>query len=166
MSPEAAESMLVIVLLISGSSVEKRSMAMPSAIKPSPVLSHARKVRSEAKWSLAVDPVFAYVGVCSALKSDRIARDNATEEGRLDEFVKTGDKFGGNQATSQISFLFAHVIMLQPTDEFIHPLLVALSSTRHSSAAVQLLKSTPAQYGQRSGRLVGEAKEIPEHFVD
>lgn len=32
-------------------------------MKPRPVRSQARKVRSEARWSRAVEPVFWYVGV-------------------------------------------------------------------------------------------------------
>lgn len=45
------------------SSCENRSMAMPSATNPRPVRIHARNVRSEARWSLATEPVFWYSGV-------------------------------------------------------------------------------------------------------
>ena len=34
---------------------------MPKAMKPRPVRSQARKVRSEARWSRAVEPVFLRV---------------------------------------------------------------------------------------------------------
>ena len=34
---------------------------MPRAMKPRPVRSQARKVRSEARWSRAVEPVFLRV---------------------------------------------------------------------------------------------------------
>jgi hypothetical protein len=41
------------------SSWEKRSTAMPRARKERPVRSQARKVRSLARWSRAVEPVLA-----------------------------------------------------------------------------------------------------------
>ena len=42
---------------------ENLSTAMPRATKPRPVRSQARKVRSEARWSRAVEPVFLRMGV-------------------------------------------------------------------------------------------------------
>lgn len=48
----------------------KRSIAIPRAMKPSPVRSQERYVRSEARWSRAVEPVFWYVGVRMRRRND------------------------------------------------------------------------------------------------